>query len=519
MQPEKLFHRPMASDPDVTFVVGAGSSGAVIASRTTECPERRVVLLEAGPDYPDPSELPPDLRDGTRNALRSHDWGYRYAPTGGPLLLPQPRGRFVGGSSAVNTCIALRGQPSDYDEWVSLGLSEWSWEHCLPAFKRLENDLDVRNGWHGQDGPLPIRRHKPEELTPWQSAFLGGCEELGFERCDDTNDPTTRGYGFHAMNMLHGERVSAAQAYLPRSVRQRENLAIRANALVRRVVIRNRRVEALEVESGGRTEVLPARRVVLCAGAVATPGILLRSGVGPRREVERIGVTPVSDVPAIGQRMFDHFGALIVLAPRRNTCSVHAPLIQTCLRYTSTGSETTNDVMVQPGSFLQLPDGVAPFVTLMACVGKPRGHSTLTFPSPDPHVRPTMVGHAFQHKADRERAVEALQTAWLGASSRAMRGLAKFAWPSESVLSDRSALGEWVARSGGGAYHLCGTVPMGREGASDAAVDGRGRVRGVSGLWVADASVFPTIPSANTNLPTLMLGERFGEWFRTGAND
>src|SRR6266700_3936168 len=150
----------MPPDSDVTFVVGAGSSGAVIASRTTENPNRRVVLLEAGPDYADPSSLPSDLRDGTRNALVSHDWGYRYVAKTGSLSLPQPRGRVVGGSSAVTTCIALRGQPSDYDEWASLGLPEWSWEHCLPAFKRLENDLDVRNEWHGQDGPLPIRRHK-----------------------------------------------------------------------------------------------------------------------------------------------------------------------------------------------------------------------------------------------------------------------------------------------------------------------------------------------------------------------
>jgi choline dehydrogenase len=508
-----------ASDPDVTFVVGAGSSGSVIASRATENPDRRVVLLEAGPDYPDPSGLPPDLRDGTRNALCSHDWGYDYRPRRGAPLLPQPRGRVVGGSSAVNTCIALRGEPSDYDEWASLGLPEWSWEHCLPAFKKLENDLDVRNAWHGQDGPLPIRRHKPAELTAWHSAFLGGCEELGFPSCSDSNDPTSTGYGPHAMNMLYGERVSAAQAYLTPGVRERENLSIRANVLVRRVIIENRRVAALEIESRGRIERLPARRVVLCAGAVATPGILLRSGVGPRREVERLGVTLVADVPAIGKRMLDHFGALIALAPRRDTCNVHSPLIQTCLRYTSKGAETENDMLVQPGSFLQLPGSVVPLFTLMACVEKPRGHTTLRFPSADPHARPEMVGHVFSDDGDRERAVEGLQIAWLCASSRAMRGLCNFVWPTESVLLDHAALREWIDRSSGTAFHMCGTVPMGPEGSADAAVDGRGRVRGVSGLWVADASVFPTVPSANTNLPVMMLGERFGDWFRTGAND
>jgi len=319
--------------------------------------------------------------------------------------------------------------------------------------------------------------------------------------------------------MIRGERVSAAQAYLTPAVRSRDNFSIRSQALVRRVVIRNRRVEALELESRGRIEVVPAQRVVLCGGAVATPGILLRSGIGPQREVERLGVTPVADVPAVGRRMLDHYGALIVLAPRRGVCDVNRPLIQTVLRYASEGSHTANDMLVQPGSFLQLPGAVAPFVTLMTCVGKPRGHAALRFSSADPHTGPEMVGNVLSDAGDRARAVDGLQTAWLCAASKAMRGLADFLWPSESVLSHSASLAEWLGRSSGTAFHMCGTVPMGPEGDPFAAVDGRGRVRGVSGLWVADASVFPTIPSVNTNLPTLMVGERFGEWFRTGAND
>ncbi len=511
-------HRPTAPDPEAMFVIGAGSSGAVIAARTTENPNRQVALVEAGPDYPEPARLPPDLRDGTRNALTSHDWGYRYLPREGARFLPQPRGRVVGGSSAVNTCIALRGQPSDYDEWASLGLPEWSWQHCLPAFKKLENDLDVRNGWHGQAGPLPIRRHTAAELAPWQSAFLGACDELGFPACTDTNDPTTRGHGPHAMNLVDGARVSAAQAWLTPRVRARENLSIRANVFVRRVIIRNRRVEALEVETRDRVELWRARQVVLSAGAIATPGILLRSGVGPAAELERLGVTPISDVPAIGRKMLDHFAAMFVLAPRHRACDISAPLIQTCLRYTSAGSETANDVMVQPGSFLQLPMAATPFFTLIACVGKPRGHAALKFPSADPHARPEMVGNVFLEDEDRVRVVDGLQLAFRCATSRGMRGLADCFLPGKAVLSDRKALSEWVGRFSGSAFHMCGTVPMGPEGHPDAAVDGRGRVRGVEGLWVADASVFPTIPSVNTNLPALMLGERFGEWFRTGAN-
>ncbi|MGH7295949.1 MAG: GMC family oxidoreductase N-terminal domain-containing protein, partial [Polyangiaceae bacterium] len=247
-----------------TIVVGAGSSGAVAAARATEGGVRQVMLVEAGPDYPDPDGTPADLRDGTRNSMRRHDWGQMHRPTPGhKLLFWFPRGRVVGGSSAVNTCIALRGQPHDYDEWASMGLRDWSWDRCLPAFKRLENDLDVRSEWHSQAGPIPIRRHRRDELAPWQAAFLEGCAALGFPTCDDSNDPTTTGAGTHAMNLVDGVRMSAARCYLDARARARENLLVRPDTMVRRVLLRNRRVVGLEVETHGRVHTLETSRVVL----------------------------------------------------------------------------------------------------------------------------------------------------------------------------------------------------------------------------------------------------------------
>lgn len=500
-------------------VVGAGSSGAVIASRASERADRDVLLLEAGPDHPDADRLPRDLDDGTRNSWREHDWGLRHRPTPRQMLFVFPRGKVVGGSSAVNTCIALRGLPYDYDEWASLGLPEWSWEACLPYFKRLEDDRDFDGPYHGRGGPVPIRRHRPEELVPWQAAFVEACKALGHPECADTNDPHTKGgVGPHAMNKIGGRRMSAARCYLGPDVRRRDNLRLRARTLVRRVLVRNGRAEGVEVETDGRVETIGARLVVLCAGAIATPGILLRSGIGPRGEVARLGVELASDVPAVGARLLDHPGAAMILLARRGVSRLEHPLIQTVLRYTSKNSPFPNDMQLQPGSFLPLhPRVTLPTVTIMCCVGKPRGHGAIVFPSADPHAKPLIHSRILVDEADHARAVEAMTIAFELARTEPMRKLARMLWPLESVLARRPALEAWIHRSCGSGYHPCGTVPMGREGDPAAAVDGRGRVRGVHGLYVADASIMPTVPSANTNLTALMIGERFGEWLRDDA--
>jgi choline dehydrogenase len=251
---------------------------------------------------------------------------------------------------------------------------------------------------------------------------------------------------------------------------------------------------------------------------VSTPGVLLRSGIGPRADLARLGVTPVVELPAVGARLLDHPGAAIILRARWGVSSLRHPLIQTMLRFTSKDSPYPNDMQVQPGSFLPLhPRITLPTVTLMTCVGKPRGVGTIHFPSADPHARPILHSGMLVDKADHARAVEGLRIAYECARTPAMRELAHFFWPAERVLHRVEDLGTWIYRSCGSGYHPCGTVPMGPDGDPAAAVDEQGRVRGVEGLIVADASIFPTIPSANTNLTALMVGERFGEWLREQA--
>ncbi len=506
-----------------TVVVGAGSAGAVVAARLSESERHEVVLLEAGPDYADAARLPDDLRDGTRNSMRAHDWGFRHRPSPRQTVWPFPRGKVVGGSSAVNTCIALRGHPYDFDEWAARGLPAWSWDRCLPAFKRLEHDLDFGGPWHGEDGPLPIRRHPPAELVPWQAAFVEACRELGFAGTDDHNDPSKpAGVGPHPMNKIDGVRMSAARCWLDGPTRARPNLRIEADALTRRVIFEgapgSERAVGVEVEDArGVARTVRGDRVVLAAGAIGTPGILLRSGIGPRASVERVGAEIRVDSPTVGARLLDHLGVAIILAPRRMDL-VHAtdPLIQAMGRFTSRGGEHRHDMQVQAGSVLHLRGVTAPCVSLMGVLGKPRGAGTLVFDSGLATARPRIDNAFLEHEDDRRVALETHELLWTLARRPPLRDLAVPLFPPLRVLSRRQTVSEFLYRVAGSGYHPCGTVPMSAERIEEGAVDQHGRVRGVDALFVVDASLMPTIPSSNTNLPTLMIGERFGAWLRDG---
>jgi choline dehydrogenase len=262
----------------------------------------------------------------------------------------------------------------------------------------------------------------------------------------------------------------------------------------------------VELESG---EKLEAKRVVLCGGAISTPHLLLRSGVGPRRSLERLGVDVIADSPSVGARLLDHPGAAMFFVPRTEVRShMQAPLIQTVLRYRSEHSTRPNDMQLQPGSLVPTPYLTFPGVSLMCAVGKPRGVGKLTFPTlfGPPRIESQLLHDPY----DLACAVEAMELAWLLVTSKAMRGMASFFFPQERVMRDRRDIAKWIVKSCDSGYHPAGTVPMGDS--SDSACDPRGRVRGTEGLFVGDVSLLPTIPMANTNLTALMIGERFGEW-------
>jgi len=285
------------------IIVGAGSAGAVLAARLSEDPQRSVLLLEAGPDYRTIDETPHNLLR-TTTALADHNWGW-VAQATAQREIPFHRGKVTGGCSAINSSVAIRGVPADFDQWAASGNSEWSFENVLPFYRKLEHDADFGGDVHGKGGPIWIERSKQSNWPPVVSAFRDSCRAMGFPDAPDFNDPRSTGVSPVARNLRDGIRVSTAIGYLA-PARGRLNLTIRGGCLAIRVLIENGRAVGVEIESGGEMQRVQGRRVTLSAGAFASPAILMRSGIGPRAELERHGIGPLIDSPGVGANLIDH---------------------------------------------------------------------------------------------------------------------------------------------------------------------------------------------------------------------
>ncbi len=502
------------------IIVGAGSAGCALAARASEDPNRRVLLLEAGPDYPDLAVTPKDLVNSHNNSYTRHDWGLEHEPTRGHKMA-FPRGRVVGGSSAVNTTIALRGMPEDYDEWAQLGALGWDWHSVLPAFCRLERDLDYgAASYHGDAGPISIRRYPPDELLPQHQAFLARASELGYPECPDANDPETYGAGPQPMNKLGRLRVSCAVGYLA-PARIRPNLSIQADTLVRRLLVENGRCCGVEVEftdEGGDSQASEIRAplVVLAAGALMSPAILLRSGVGPRASLESHGIEVVADAPGVGANLRDH-PALALSATVKDPALIDfdAPIIQTILRYTCEGSAKRNDLQIEQFSFSGRRSG-PPMFGIAAVLEYQYGAGELRLSSADPHAAPIIDNRFCEDERDTERLVRCFRDALAFTQSGPIADMIEtVTFPRDVASLTDDDIADLCKRFSGSGYHPSGTVKMGPADDAYAVLDEHGCCRFLDGLVVADASIMPTVPRANTNLTAIMIGEQIGEWLRT----
>jgi len=553
------------SDPKFDYtIVGAGAAGCVLASRLSADPALKVLLLEAGADTP-PGQEHPAIRDPYPISLahRPFSWPDLTAEVGADLGHGKPRfsrpylqGFGVGGGSNLQGMVALRGLPHDYDAWRDAGAAGWGWEDVLPYFRRLERDLDFDGPLHGRDGPIPIRRIKPEDWAPFARAFADCARSRGYPLVEDFNGDFRCGVGPLPMANLPDQRISASMGYLNEAVRGRSNLTILANALVERIEIQGRKAIGVMARTLKGRELFTAREVILSAGALHSPAILMRSGIGPGRHLKQQGIEVICDLPAVGQHLMNHVNASIAAYLPRHAIqpSLQRGLGQSGLQCSSGLEGPEIDMLllaINKGGWHPLGRRIG---ALAVEVHKIHSRGEVRLRGADPAITPEVKFNLLSDERDLARLLIGLKLCleisadprmsqvtnelflpngkrvnsfsernvwnWIRASAIAgvfevgpvrKRVLRRSRLDPQPLLRDPAALRQWALQYVGLAHHVSCTCRMGRHDDRAAVVDADCRVLGIENLRVVDASIMPTLVSANTHIPVLMIAEKMAD--------